>query len=38
MTIGLWIVMLMPNFVVGGERYRTIGDGVFLLPLLMVLA
>jgi hypothetical protein len=37
MMIGLWIVIMMPNFVARGERYRTIGDGVFLLPLLMVL-
>jgi hypothetical protein len=32
---GLWVVLLMPQFAARLERYRTIGDGVFLLPLVM---
>jgi hypothetical protein len=36
MSIGLWIVLLMPKFAARSERYRTLGDGVFLLPLVMV--
>jgi len=38
MTFGLWIVLAMPRFAARNERYRTIGDGVFLLPLLMAIA
>jgi hypothetical protein len=37
MSSGLWIVLMMPNLVARNERYRTVGDGVFLLPLLMVI-
>jgi hypothetical protein len=37
MTIGLWIVLIKPRFAARSERYRSIGDGVFLLPLLMAL-
>jgi hypothetical protein len=37
MSIGLWIVMAMPKWAARDERYRTLGDGVFLLPLLMAL-
>jgi hypothetical protein len=36
MTIGLWIVMRYPRFSLRAERYRSLGDGVFLLPLLML--
>jgi hypothetical protein len=32
---GLWLVLLMPQFAARQERYRMIGDGVFLLPLVM---
>jgi len=35
MTAGLWMVMTMPRYMARAERYRTLGDGVFLLPLLM---
>lgn len=35
MTVGLWIVLAMPRWAARAERYRTLGDGVFLLPLLM---
>jgi hypothetical protein len=38
MTIGLWIVLAFPKFTARAERYRTIGDGVFLLPFLMLMA
>jgi len=37
MSIGLWIVLAMPRFAARSERYRTLGDGVFLLPLVMSL-
>jgi hypothetical protein len=37
MTGGLWLVLNMPRFAARSERYRTIGDGVFLLPILMLL-
>jgi hypothetical protein len=37
MTAGLWIVLKTPPFMARRERYRTLGDGVFLLPLLMLL-
>ncbi len=37
MMTGLWMVIEMPRFAIHAERYRTICDGVFLLPLLMVL-
>jgi hypothetical protein len=35
MSIGLWIVLAKPRFAARSERYRTLGDGVFLLPLVM---
>ena len=37
MAIGLWIVLAMPRFAARAERYRTLGDGVFLLPLVMAI-
>jgi hypothetical protein len=37
MTIGLWVVLRFPRFSLRAERYRSLGDGVFLLPLLMLL-
>jgi hypothetical protein len=36
MAIGLWIVLATPRFAARSERYRTLGDGVFLLPLLVI--
>jgi hypothetical protein len=36
MAVGLWIVLLFPRLAVRRERYRSLGDGVFLLPLLMI--
>jgi hypothetical protein len=36
MAIGLGSILLMPKFVARQERYRAIGDGVFLLPFLMI--
>jgi hypothetical protein len=35
MTIGLWLVLAQPKLMARAERYRTLGDGVFLLPLVM---
>ncbi len=35
MTIGLWTVLKTPKWSARFERYRTLGDGVFLLPLLI---
>ena len=35
MSAGLWLVLAKPRLALRHERYRTIGDGVFLLPLLM---
>jgi hypothetical protein len=35
MTIGLWWVLAVPRIAARAERYRTVGDGVFLIPLLM---
>jgi hypothetical protein len=37
MSIGLWIVLANPLFAARAERYRTIGDGVFLLPLVLAI-
>jgi hypothetical protein len=35
MAAGLWAILRFPRTFVRRERYRTLGDGVFLLPLLM---
>ena len=35
MTVGLWVVLKVPRWSARFERYRTLGDGVFLLPLLV---
>jgi hypothetical protein len=35
MASGLWIVIAKPSVAARSERYRTLGDGVFLLPLIM---
>jgi hypothetical protein len=37
MTAGLWIVLKTPRWSARFERYRSLGDGVFLLPLLMAI-
>jgi hypothetical protein len=37
MAIGLWWVLAVPRIAARAERYRTVGDGVFLLPLLLAL-
>ncbi len=38
MTAGLAVILRFPRSFVRRERYRTLGDGVFLLPLLMAAA
>ena len=38
MTVGLAAVLAFPRSFVRHERYRTLGDGVFLLPLLLAFA
>jgi hypothetical protein len=38
MAMGLWIVLTNPAFAARSERYRTLGDGVFLLPILVIFA
>jgi hypothetical protein len=35
MAAGLWVILLMPRLAARRERYRSLGDGVFLLPLLL---
>jgi hypothetical protein len=35
MAVGLWVILLMPRFAARRERYRSLGDGVFLLPLML---
>ena len=37
MAIGLWIVIAFPKAMIRAERYRTLGDGVFLLPLVLLI-
>ncbi len=38
MTTGLWFVLLFPRIAARRERYRSLGDGVFLLPLLLLMS
>jgi uncharacterized membrane protein len=37
MTLGLSFLIAIPNWALRNDRYRWLGDGVFLLPALLIL-